>query len=107
MMQTNVSALLGELKEAMSLIYDENLRALYLYGSCATGDGDAESDVDVVIVLRDFADYWEEIERTSHVVSELSLKYNVSISPVRLRESDWLDEDSPFLRNVRKECVAL
>lgn len=104
-MRSEMTELLRELKEALSRIYGENLRGLYLYGSCARQLEGPESDVDVVILLRDFVDYWEEIQRTSHVIAELSLKYNVSISPVRVREADWIQEDSPFLNNVRKECV--
>ena len=81
----------------MSRISHENLKGLSLYGSYAHRDEDAESDVDVAIVLHDFRDYWEEIQRTSQVISDLSLKYDVSISPIRIREVDWIQEDSPFL----------
>jgi len=57
--------------------------------------------------LKDFSDYWEEVQRTSQVISELSLKYDMSISPIRVREADWAQEDSPFLKSVRKECIPL
>lgn len=99
--------ILQELKEALMQIYGANLRGLYLYGSYARQEEGPESDVDVVIVLRDFTDYWEEVQRTGPVISELSLKYNVSISPVRVRESNWLEEESPFLNCVREECLPL
>jgi len=102
-----ITGLLQELKGALAQIYGENLRGLYLYGSYANRQEDPESDVDVVIVLKDYVDYWEEVQRTSQIISELSLKYNVSLSPVRLREINWKQEDSPFLNNVRKECVPL
>jgi len=106
-MQALASRLMQELKEALLQIYGENLRGLYLYGSYARREEDPGSDVDVVILLRDFADYWEEIQRTSHIISELSLKYSITVSPVRVRESNWLHEESPFLNSVRKECVPL
>ncbi len=99
--------LLKELKEMLSQIYAENLDGLYLYGSYVVQTEDAESDVDVAIILKDFRDYWEEVQRTSQAISELSLKYDISISPIRVREINWLQEDSPFLNNVRKESVAL
>jgi hypothetical protein len=41
------------------------------------------------------------------IIAELSLKYDVSISPVRIREAAWLQEDSPFFNNLRKECIPL
>ncbi len=105
--QIETTKLCKELKETLHQIYGENLRGLYLYGSFANREADAESDLDVAIVLKDFRDYWQEIRRTSPIISELSLKYNVSISPVRIREAEWVQEDSPFLNNVRKECIAL
>ena len=104
---TNTIKLLQELKEALYQVYGERLCGLYLYGSFASQDQDTESDVDIAIVLKEFRDYWEEIQRTGSIVSELSLKYDVSISPIRIREMDWVQEDSPFLNNVRKECIAL
>jgi predicted nucleotidyltransferase len=104
-MHTEITQLLQELKEALSDIYGENLSGLYLYGSYATHEEDPESDVDVAIVLKDFDDYWEEIQRTGSIISELSLKYHVSISPVRVREADWVQGDSPYLHAVQKECV--
>ena len=102
-----LTALLEELKEALSHLYGTNLSGLYLYGSYASRAQDAESDVDVAIVLKDFADYWEEIQRTSHLISTLSLKYDVSVSPVHVREAEWLHWDSPFLHTVRKVCLSL
>jgi predicted nucleotidyltransferase len=106
-MQMELPALLAELKAALSHIYGDNLRGLYLYGSYASRAADAESDVDVAIILQNFADYWAEVQRTSHLVSALSLKYDVSISPVHLREADWIHGDSPFLHTVRKACRPL
>ncbi len=104
-MQGKISNVLKELKEALQQIYGENLRGVYLYGSYANGEEDPESDMDVAIVLKDYGDYWEEVQRTGQVISELSMEYGVSISPVRIREAQWLLGDSPFLNSVRKECI--
>ena len=106
-MKRETTHLIRELKETLWRIYGENLRGLYLYGSYVRRREDAESDVDVAIVLKDFRDYWEEVQRTGQVISDLSLKYDISISPIRIRETDWIQEDSPFLNNVRKECIPL
>jgi predicted nucleotidyltransferase len=103
----NIQSLLNELKSAQSHIYVKNLSGIYLYGSYARNEEKAESDLDVAIVLKDFEDYWQEIQRTSQVISELSLKYSVTISPVRIRRAHWVAEDTPFLNNLRKESIAL
>ena len=101
----DATALLHELKAALAEEYGTRLRGLYVYGSSARGDDVDESDLDVVIVLDEFDDYWNEIERTAELISSLSLKHDRSISPVRIREKDWLSAETPFLRNVRTECV--
>ena len=70
---SEVRTLLQDLKRALRDVYGENLRGLYLYGSFARQEEDPESDLDVIIVLRDFEDYWEEIHRTGSVISRISL----------------------------------
>jgi predicted nucleotidyltransferase len=95
--------LLHELKAGLTALYGPRLRNLYLYGSYARGDYDAESDFDVLIVLNDFASYAAEVDRTAELGATLSLRYSVSISQVFVRECDWQSGQSPFLRNVRHE----
>jgi predicted nucleotidyltransferase len=104
-MQRDIVNILKELKGALQQIYGENLRGVYLYGSYASREEDPQSDIDVAIVLNDFGDYWEEVKRTGQLISELSIEYGVSISPVRIPEAQWMLGDSPFLNNVGKECV--
>lgn len=101
-----MNLLVGELKHFLLEIYGNNLKGLYLYGSHVRQEEKTGSDVDVIIVLKEFDKYWTEIQRTSHIVSNLSLKYGMTISPVRVRETDWLSADSPFLNIVRSESVA-
>ena len=94
---TKIRQLLVELKTGLQAIYGSRLKGLYLFGSYARGEQDVESDVDVLIVLDDFTDYCEEIKRSGYLASQLSLKYNVSVSRVFMRESERLHRDSPCL----------
>lgn len=61
---SKTSELLEELEEALRGIYGDDLRGLYLYGSHARQQQDPQSDVDVIILLKDFADYWREIQNS-------------------------------------------
>jgi len=98
--------LLVDLKIGLSGTYGERLRCLYLYGSYARSEADEESDLDILVVLEQFESYGREVDRTSELGSELSLKYGITISQVFMRQAEWLTGDTPFLSNVREEAVS-
>ena len=95
-----------ELKEGLVPIYGDRLKALYLYGSYARGDYRRGSDVDVMIVLSDYRNYWDELRRSTDLASDISLEYDVTVSRLIMKEVQWKESDIPVLRNIRKEGVA-
>ena len=106
-MSEQIRHLLARLRERLEETYGARLRGLYLYGSCARGSEDAESDVDVIIILDRIEAYGAEVARsTSTLISTLSLQSGVSISRVFVSHQDWTDRNSPFLANVRGEAIA-
>ena len=104
-MSETIRALMAELKAGLGQLYRDQLKGVYLYGSYARGEQDAESDLDVLIVLRQIGQYGAEVDRTGRLTSTLSLKHGVSISRVFVSERDWLDRDTPFLENAREEAI--
>jgi predicted nucleotidyltransferase len=86
-------------------IYHDRLHGAYLYGSDARGEADSDSDVDVLIVLDHLKHYGTEIKRTSHLVAELSLKYEITVSRVFMPQKDWADCQMPFLAQAREEAI--
>jgi uncharacterized protein len=106
-MEAQIKTLLTEIKSSLEATYGDRLKGVYLYGSYARGEADEESDLDILVVLRDFQRYGYEIDRTGQLVSNLSLKYGVTISRVFVKEHQWLHGDTPFLSNVRDEAVPI
>ncbi len=94
-----------ELKEGLAKIYGDKLKAVYLYGSYARGDYRQGSDVDVMILLKSYRNYWKEYMRSSDYVSDISLKYDVTVSYILIKEIQWKEADKPVLRNIRKDGV--
>lgn len=101
-----IKELLVRLRRGLEHLYGDRLAGVYLFGSFARGEATPESDVDILVVLDEVTDYGQEIERTGHLVSELSLAYDVSISRLFVSSSAWRHRDSPFLSNVREQARA-
>jgi len=102
-----LSIILSHLREELALIFGEQLVAVYLYGSQARGDAQPDSDIDVMIVLRDAFDYFKVIERVSEITSRLSLENNTVISCVYVTKNDYLHRRTPLLLNVRREGIGV
>ena len=107
-MPANIKKILRELKKGLTAIYGDQLKAVYLFGSFARGEGKLpDSDIDVMIVLNGEFNYREVEKRSIDFVASLCLEYDVIIichyvSDKRYAESQW-----PFMVNVRKDAVAV
>lgn len=104
-MNEKVKELMAKLKRDLTRLYGERLKGLYLFGSYARNEADEESDVDVMIVLDRVDNYSTEIDRTGEVISELSLRFGMTISRVFATERQWLQEQTMFFMNIREEAV--
>ncbi len=104
-MSVKIGRLLAELKAELVRLYGARLAGVFLFGSHARGDAKPGSDCDVLIVLDRVPDYGREIDRTSALVSRLSLKYGVSISRVFAPAHKWRRGRTSFLENVREEAM--
>jgi len=105
-MDASLGPLLRELKAGLTALYGERLARVVLFGSQARGDATEDSDVDVLVVLRGPFSLPDEMERTSYLTAELSLKYDTLISRLVIPEAR-LSENSPLLINIRREGVPL
>ena len=103
-----IKKILHELKKGLVEIYGEQLKAVYLFGSFARGEGKLpDSDIDVMIVLHGEFDYWEMDKRSSELVANLSLENDVLISTKLASEAKYSESKMPLYINVRREGVAI
>ena len=97
--------ILKELRECMTETYRDRLIAIILFGSQARGDANTDSDIDLLVVLKDDIDSWTEIERTGHFLSPLCLKYNVVICNLFFPVSRFENKQTMLMKNIRKEGI--
>lgn len=105
-MPDKIKKILRELKQGLVEIFGDQLKAVYLFGSFARGEGKLpDSDIDVMIVLNGEFDYWKEDRRSSDLVAALSLENDVLISTKFVSEKKYIESRMPLYINFRKEGV--
>lgn len=107
MTDERLSQILRVLRTELSRVLGDQLEAIYLFGSQVRGEARSDSDIDVLVIVRGEFEYGNLIQRTSAIVSSLSLKYDVVISRAFVSKERFEREQSPFLLNVRREGVAV
>lgn len=106
-MSIRVHRILSELRRRFEELYGDRLVKVILYGSQARGDAEADSDIDVLVVLKGRVAPWEEIARTGKDVADISLEHGVVIACVFMSEERYSTRNTPLLLNVRREGVAV
>ncbi|AUC62345.1 toxin-antitoxin system toxin component [Cyanobacterium sp. HL-69] len=105
--KTQINAILVIFKQRVINIYKENLSQLILFGSRARGDAKQDSDIDILIVLKNVNQDKNKYEKMINLVSDLCLEYNFLISCVYISESQFKSEKSPLMINIHKEGIFL
>ena len=104
----DLQALLGQLDRGIAELYGERYRGLVLFGSYARGEARGrDSDVDLLVLLEDQVNGWQEYLKIEPISWPLSLEseYVLSIFPVNVKA--YLEPRKPFLVNAHREGVSI
>lgn len=74
--QERLMEILGEFKRQLDDFYGDRFVALYLYGSYARGTPTVDSDIDVLLVLSECDNPYNEISEFIDIQCESNLKYD-------------------------------
>ena len=109
-MDARLADILGSFIEKMVPVYQEKLKSIILFGSCARGTYTDNSDIDLLLVMdidenniRDMADSMDE------KTYEINDAYDVLLSPVLATLSKFrkYGDSLPLYINVKKEGMII
>jgi predicted nucleotidyltransferase len=75
-MKPNNKVILSDLSQILRAKYSDNLKDVVLFGSQVSGNSGIDSDYDILIILKQKAD-WKIEREISDLCYEIDLKYNI------------------------------
>lgn len=93
-----------------SEVYGERLAEVILYGSYARSDNDEQSDIDIAAIVNgDRIVLQNELKKVWEEAAELSLEYDVIISPTVIPLNEYIKYKStlPYYRNISREGIRI
>ena len=94
-------------KERLAADYGPRFKGLIMYGSMARGAAEPESDIDLLVLLGEPFDYFEELEALIDLFYDLqfSSEHFLSLRPARFE--DFESGRIQLYRDARQEGIAV
>ena len=108
--QNELNILKKQIAEIYQKVYGESIVKIMLYGSYARGTQDAESDIDIVAIVRGSrAELQKKLRQVWELSSGLELEYETILSPtvIPFDEYEEYREVLPYYRNIEREGVSI
>ncbi len=107
-MNAPLESVLSEVRLRLQAVFGLQLDRLILFGSRARGDAEPDSDIDVMIILKDpVDDGGVDRDRYMKVAADLSLEFDTVIIPFLTDAHTYASSDFSIYRNIRREGVAI
>lgn len=107
MVKRQQDRILKQISAGITGLLGNQVDRIVLYGSYARGEARPDSDLDILIVLKDEPDLTALIRQTSALVAKLSLENDLVISRAFISKERLEKERSPFTLNVQREGIQI
>lgn len=107
MQHPKLEKILSQVKESLINLYQDQLQSIILYGSQARKDAQEFSDIDILVILKSQINPYLEINKTSEIIAEICLNYDVVISRHFISSDKFEHTNTPFIHNVKKEGIII
>ena len=98
--------ILKRFRAALDELYGDRIERVVLFGSRARGDEQMDSDYDVAVFLKGFADRWQEVDRIVPLVTAILYQDGAFIHAMPHRAGSY-DDRTPLMREIRREGIDL
>jgi len=103
----DIELILKEVKKRLHKIYGKRLKSIILYGSYARGDATEDSDIDLILLLKNMKNPYDEIITSSKALGNLELIHDTLISILPLEEKEFNSKSLPIILNAKKEGIRI
>ncbi len=92
-----------------TVLAEEPSADIILYGSYARGEEKEESDIDLLILVKNNSLTYEERKKISYPLFNLETEVGITISPLIYDKGTWENKHyvTPFYKNVKKDGIFL
>lgn len=98
------------MKKGYEQVYRDNIIDIYLYGSYARGDYNAESDIDFAAVVKgERLDLQRKLKAMWDIAADLGMERDAVISPMVIPYSEFIKykDELPYYRNIIREGLKI
>lgn len=87
----------------MQALYGDRLFSVLLYGSVVRGEATADSDIDVLVILKEKVLPVQEIRRMADIRLQFLLEFGELVSIMPISYEEFSDRSASFASKVRRE----
>ena len=102
-----LEAVLQAVKEQFQELYRDQLEQLILFGSQARRQAEADSDIDIAVILTGAVNPIQEIKKNNPWISDLCLETDTLINCLYLSREQYETKETPLIRNIKREGISV